>query len=593
MSALAGLGPLLDPGALWSITQQLWQARERLAIRTGSNIPSAGQLLVAFRMFINDQDRRRTQALEDAPEVSSVDQGRPFVSDDGVQALAEELAQFLMLCDASYADGRSQLLQMLDLVGGEDGLLEARWFASKFHPAYYIAYDAKSEAIVIVIRGSKEIADFITNLSCDTSPFEGGYGHSGIIQSAQNVAGVILPNLYKYLEIHRPRNGLVVVGHSLGGAVAALLAIMIRRGTIDDHVHHAQAPPRRVSSRRAAVNVGSSAAEAEASSTTTMNSVGSLTRRGTAGLGSSSDASGDIERSQERTDAAKDIASRVRCYAFSAPPCVSPDVAAEAKNLGVTTVVHGFDMVPRLSASSLDHLLLAISQYNWQGELQGGLEDNLRRFFTQAMGSAAAPAVAATLANIGPSLLGPIMRGIQGSATRALTNQSAPANRGQQGMHPMSKLLLGATAVISGVVIHQFLSDDSGQQQQAQPGRSAASSGQGQRDYPFAARFGLSADQVEEALIPNQPRLLHLPGRILHLERPFTPPEQQSQRATRDALPPVRIVEREPEMFLEVIATSWMMHDHAAPNMLIALSQLIPGHSTEELPTEENEPLEF
>lgn len=587
MSALVGLGPLLDPGALWGIAQQLWAARERLALRTGANIPSASQLLVALRMYINDQDRRRADvlrsaALERPPQVEDLDgadrdggdrgahdsgggsraagregatQGQAAGSAPPSGVAVHELAHYLMLAEAAYADSKEELMAMLDLVGGEQGLLEARWYSSKCHPAYFIAYDAQLSAIVLSVRGSKEVADFITNLSCETAPFHGGYGHSGVVQSAQNLAAVIAANLHSYLEIHRPRHGLVVVGHSLGAAVASLVTIMLRTNTLEDHIHFAQPPPRRVASRRSSVSVACPPAPTSAW------------------------AAAVAERRRAPTDAARAIATDARCFAFSGPPCVSPRVARLARDLGVTTVVLGLDMVPRLSAGTLDGLLLAISRYDWRGELSGNVEDGLRGFLTQAMGAASGAAAAATVANVGPRLLGPIVGAVQRSAQAALT--AAPASRpGRQGegasraappvMHPAQKVMLGALALGGSFLMHQFF----------QPAPAAAAGGgarggvlgrERQPEYSFAARFGITPEQVEEALIPNQPEVLHLPGRLLHIDRPFTPPAQYREDAS---LPAGQLVERSPEYFSHVEASSWMLHDHHPPNIVFAVATL-------------------
>jgi Lipase (class 3) len=571
MSALVGLGPLLDPSALWSIAQQLWAARDRLALRTGANIPSASELLVALRMYMNDQDRKRaaaaaaaavTQAEEDSrfePELASAsqpnDHGRAERSDDtdgegtetqenavaSLPSSVADLGHCLMLAEAAYADHKEDLIAMLNLVNGDEFLLEARWYSSRCHPAYYIAYDTRLEAIVLSVRGSKEIADFITNLSCDTAPFHGGYGHSGIVQSAQNLAAVVAPNLLKYLEAHRPRNGLIVVGHSLGAAIASLLTIMIRTGTLEEHISLAQPPPRRVSSSRSTASVSDPPAF-------------------------SSTLAADVSEGwRSRTGIAADVASTTKCYAFSGPPCVSPGVARLSRNLGVTTLVLGLDIVPRLSAGTLDTLLLSISRYDWRGEMSGNVEEGLRSFLSQALGAASGAAAAAAIANVGPNLIGPLVGMIQRSAQSALaaSNQRPRGAPPGPGMHPAQKLMLGAVAVGGGFLLHQFF--------QPQPAL-AIGGGRGQREqYSFASRFGLTPEQVEDALIPNQPEVLHLPGRLWHIDRPFTSPEQYRNDAS---LPPARLVEREPEFFDQVEASSWMLHDHHPPNIGIALTTL-------------------
>lgn len=234
MPVLQGIAPLLEPSALWGIAQQLWAARDRLALRTGATIPSASQLLIALRMYITDCDRRRGTllpyptlphtpqplALPPAPPQTLATEAAAAASATaGISGALGEVGQCLMLAQAAYADGKDELLAILARVAeGDDFLLEARWYSSRCHPAYFVAYDARMKAVVLSVRGSKEVSDFITNLSCDTAPFFGGYGHSGVVGSAQNLAHVIQATIYRYIEVHKPENGLVVVGHSLGGA---------------------------------------------------------------------------------------------------------------------------------------------------------------------------------------------------------------------------------------------------------------------------------------------------------------------------------------------------------------------------------------
>ena len=89
-------------------------------------------------------------------------------------------------------------------VMSDEFLFEARWYSSHCHPAYFIAYDARLKAVVLSVRGSKEVSDFITNLSCDTAPFFSRYGHSGVVGSAQNLAQVIPANVYRCIDVYKP-----------------------------------------------------------------------------------------------------------------------------------------------------------------------------------------------------------------------------------------------------------------------------------------------------------------------------------------------------------------------------------------------------
>lgn len=227
-------------------------------------------------------------------------------------------------------------------------------------------------------------------------------------------------------------------------------------------------------------------------------------------------------------------------------------------------------MVPRLSAGSLDRLLLAVSRYDWQSELTGNVEDNVRGFLSSALGPASGAAAATVIATVGPSLIGPVVGAIQRSAQSALMAPREPGRSSTPVMHPVSKLMLGAVAVGAGFLSNQFFFSQGQEQRRVEDG-----SGSGHErqlgDYSFAARFGLSPEQVEEALIPNRPEILHLAGRVLHIDRPFTPPDAFRNDET---LPPAQLVERGPEFFLDVEASAWMLHDHHPQSFAIALASI-------------------
>ena len=100
----------------------------------------------------------------------------------------------------------------------------------------YVAVDDVNKAVVLACRGSLGLSDILTDLTCDYEPISvhgGGptqsyYVHSGMLASAirlKDEKSTIHETLRKALERH-PDYGLVLTGHSLGGGVAALLAIL-------------------------------------------------------------------------------------------------------------------------------------------------------------------------------------------------------------------------------------------------------------------------------------------------------------------------------------------------------------------------------
>ncbi|CAD6588545.1 MAG: hypothetical protein TREMPRED_005079, partial [Tremellales sp. Tagirdzhanova-0007] len=100
---------------------------------------------------------------------------------------------------------------------------------------HYIAVEHKLQAVILTCRGTLGLSDVLIDLTCEyrTISVDGGrpdgdyYVHAGMYQSAlgltaknSTVHQTLIDALTKY-----PAYGLVVCGHSLGGGVAALLAI--------------------------------------------------------------------------------------------------------------------------------------------------------------------------------------------------------------------------------------------------------------------------------------------------------------------------------------------------------------------------------
>ncbi|KAF7243033.1 Sn1-specific diacylglycerol lipase beta [Varanus komodoensis] len=104
-----------------------------------------------------------------------------------------------------------------------------------FEIPFFVALDHKKEAIVVAVRGTLSFEDILTDLSADCEHLtledvlENGLVHKGITQAANYIYrrltnGGILSQAFTIA----PEYKLVVVGHSLGGGTASILAIMLR-----------------------------------------------------------------------------------------------------------------------------------------------------------------------------------------------------------------------------------------------------------------------------------------------------------------------------------------------------------------------------
>ncbi|KAI5081789.1 hypothetical protein GOP47_0001532 [Adiantum capillus-veneris] len=118
------------------------------------------------------------------------------------------------------------------LKAGEEASLKAQ---SSCPCEWFICDDEASNTRYLVIQGSESLAAWQTNLSFDPTKFEGLLGvlvHRGVYEAAQG--------LYQLVEkemVEHARKGsharLCFTGHSLGGSLATLIAMMlVRRGAV-------------------------------------------------------------------------------------------------------------------------------------------------------------------------------------------------------------------------------------------------------------------------------------------------------------------------------------------------------------------------
>ena len=221
---------------------------------------------------------------------------------------------------------------------------------------HFISLDHESKAVVLTIRGTLGFEDVLTDMACeyDDLYWRGtAYKvHKGIHASTRRllhgngrrVVATIQAALEEFSEY-----GLVLCGHSLGGAVAALLAIMI--------------------SERSTTDWSASAFV-------------------TAPQSSEPQSWLDSSRGYGRFPSPQLPPGRpVHAYAYGPPATVSPQLRLATRGL-ITTIINGQDVVPSLSLGVLNDtqaiaLAFKTDRSNAKGEVRGrvwqGLVDSLRR----------------------------------------------------------------------------------------------------------------------------------------------------------------------------------------------------------------------
>ncbi|KAK7345792.1 hypothetical protein VNO77_16403 [Canavalia gladiata] len=162
----------------------------------------------------------------------------PFEDIKGIQisseSIVEDLIYHIELAKGAYKDSPVSLSRNSML--RESNVVKFVKNSSVMRPAYYIGIDPRKKVVIWGIRGTHTLFDLITDIVSSSDgdvTFEGYSTHFGTAESARWFLHHEIEIVRKCLEKHKGFR-LRLVGHSLGGAIASLLAIMIRRKSSKD-----------------------------------------------------------------------------------------------------------------------------------------------------------------------------------------------------------------------------------------------------------------------------------------------------------------------------------------------------------------------
>ncbi|XP_058208508.1 uncharacterized protein LOC131321637 [Rhododendron vialii] len=151
----------------------------------------------------------------------------------GVQIFSDSIVQDLIyhieLAKGAYRDNAAGLARNSML--RESNVLKFVKDSSIMRPGYYIGVDHRKKLVILGIRGTQTVYDLITDVvssSNEEVTFEGYSTHFGTAEAARWFLRHEMGTIKKYLDKHEGFR-LRLVGHSLGGAIASLLAIMLRK----------------------------------------------------------------------------------------------------------------------------------------------------------------------------------------------------------------------------------------------------------------------------------------------------------------------------------------------------------------------------
>jgi hypothetical protein len=119
-------------------------------------------------------------------------------------------------------------------------VLAAQWQAHHHRPAFYVALDRRRRCCVVSVRGTLQLGDFCTVL--DAKPTAAtlggvdGHVHAGFLAAARSLLPAVAAALHAAAGAC-PGWPVLITGHSLGGGVAAVLALLLRDagGRLGEH----------------------------------------------------------------------------------------------------------------------------------------------------------------------------------------------------------------------------------------------------------------------------------------------------------------------------------------------------------------------
>ncbi|KAK2970149.1 hypothetical protein RJ640_019617, partial [Escallonia rubra] len=162
----------------------------------------------------------------------------PFEDAKGIKISSDTVVQDLIyhteLAKGTYKDSAAGLAKHSML--RESNVVKFVKNSSVLRPGYHIGIDTRNKLVVLGIRGTHTVYDLITDIissSGEEITLEGYSSHFGTAESARWFLTYELGTIKKCLEKHKGFR-LRLVGHSLGGATASLLATMLRKKSIEE-----------------------------------------------------------------------------------------------------------------------------------------------------------------------------------------------------------------------------------------------------------------------------------------------------------------------------------------------------------------------
>lgn len=95
-------------------------------------------------------------------------------------------------------------------------------------PGFIIFYDKEEKRLVVSFKGTTTLNEVLYDSDCFYTPFYEGFAHRGFKTLAERFVGGKIEKIRKYSEKYNTKD-LLLIGYSLGGAVASLVSIILNR----------------------------------------------------------------------------------------------------------------------------------------------------------------------------------------------------------------------------------------------------------------------------------------------------------------------------------------------------------------------------
>eukprot|EP01132_Coremiostelium_polycephalum_P004681 gene4681-5847_t len=115
-------------------------------------------------------------------------------------------------------------------------IIVSKWYSSRYSPGHYLVVEKDTKSIVLVIRGTFNHFDVISDLVATSFQLKSGLIHLGILLCAHKKMKELHDIVLKALD-DNPGYRFIVTGHSLGAGVASLFTILFHDAHPEIPIH--------------------------------------------------------------------------------------------------------------------------------------------------------------------------------------------------------------------------------------------------------------------------------------------------------------------------------------------------------------------